>query len=218
MSTGAPPIETTVGDDLYDALAPLTYADAALGWPLAHYLSCVGLILEEIAVLVRTDDEGNDGWSAFADPTRCPDDFLYTLAQWAGVRYPRRMSLPDLRALIGPHAPGVWRGTKDAITVGVRRFIGPDGSLYFEERADGDPYKLRIFTFTSDTGANQAAIEAELRGLVPAGLILDYQVRVGQTYAMAHAQADTYADMAAKWATYGDMASAPPIIESEESP
>src|SRR5215467_15015329 len=97
------PDMTTVGADLYDSVAPLTFADEQLGWPLALYLSALGLMLDEVAGLVRIGDNGEDGWSAFADPARCPDSFLYTLAVWAGVRYPRRMTTDDLRALIGPH-------------------------------------------------------------------------------------------------------------------
>jgi hypothetical protein len=208
LSTGAPPIATTVGADLYAALEPLAYADASLGWPLANYVSAIGLILEDAAVLVRTDDAGNDGWSAFADPDRCPDDYLYTLAQWAGVRYPRRMSLTDLRDLIGPHAPGVWRGTKAAILASVRRWLEPGGLLYFEERADGDAYKLRIFTYTFDT-LNQEAIEVELLNVVPAGLIVNYEVREGPTWAQLKASDGTWGAVNANYATWRDVAVSP---------
>ena len=207
MST--PPLTTTVGADLYEAVEPLTWADESLGWPLALYLDAVGLILDEIAVLVRTDDLGNDGWSAFADPTRCPASFLYTLAQWAGVRYPRRMSEADLRVLIGPHAPGVWRGTKAAILAGIQRYLTPGGAIYFEERADGDPYKLRIFTYGFDT-LDEQAIRTELLNEIPAGLIVDYEVREGQTYSMLRDRVADYAEVKSTYATYGDVVAAPP--------
>lgn len=205
-----PPADmTTMGSDLYAAVEPLTYADESLGYPLANLLSSVGLMLEEVALLVRADDDGNDGWTAFADPLRCPDSFLYTLAVWAGVTYPRRMSKDDLRQLIGPHAPGVWRGTKDAILAAVRRYLAPGAPIYFEERADDDAYKIRIFTYTSST-IDEAAIRQELLGAIPAGLILDYQVRVGQTYGMVRDTHPTYADVKATYATYAEMAAAAP--------
>ena len=201
-----PPLSTVVGEDLYDAVAPLTGDDESLNWPLAIYCDANGLMLDEEARLVRSDDAGNDGWSAFADPQRCPDSYLFTLAQWAGVRYPRRMATDDLRALIGPRAPGLWRGTKAAITEAVQRYLTPGGSLYFEERADGNPYLLRIYTYTYDT-EDQAAIQRELLAVVPAGLILDYEVRDGQTYGMVTAQHLTYAQLRAKYPTYQAMAS-----------
>jgi hypothetical protein len=201
VSVSEPPIGTEVGQDLYDAVEPLTWADESVGWPLAIYLDCCATILDEIATLVRTDDDGNDGWSAFADPVRCPASFLFTLAQWAGVRYPRRMAEADLRALIGPHGPGMWRGTKAAILAAVERYLSPGGQLYFEERADGDAYKLRIFTYTYDT-LDEASIRRELLAVVPAGLILDFEVRDGQTYGMVRDSGQTYAEVLAKYGTY----------------
>jgi hypothetical protein len=193
--------QTQVGADLYDSVEPLTFDDEALGWPLANYLDAIGLILDEIAGLVRSDADGNDGWSAFADPMRCPDDFLFTLAQWAGVRYPRRMSTEDLRILIGPHAPGIWRGTKQALLDTVARYLTPGGSMYFEERADGDAYKLRIHTYAYDT-LDAAALENELLAQVPAGLILEYAMQEGLSYDELRQQVANYAEMRARFENY----------------
>jgi hypothetical protein len=206
VSTSAPPITTTVGQELYDSVEPLTYADEELGWPLALYCDALGLLLDEIALVVRSDDDGNDGWSAFADPARCPDDFLLTLALWAGIRYPRRMSLSDLRPLIGPQAPGLWRGTVAAITAAVQRYLIPGGQIYFEERADGDPYKLRIFTYADET-LDETALERELLISIPAGLILDYELRVGADYAQVKAGFATYSAVKAQFPTYDDLKS-----------
>jgi hypothetical protein len=214
MST--PPIDTQVGADLYAAVGPMTWADESLGWPLARYLSSNGLMLEEIAELVRTDADGNEGWTHFASPLRCPDNFLYTLAVWAGVTYPRRMARSDLRELIGPHGPALWRGTRDGIINAVRRFLAPGAPLYFEERAvtpdhpEGDPYYLRIFTY-SDSTLNQAAIEQELLHAVPAGLILNYEVRVGQTYGMLRDRCATYQDVKDMYPTYDDVRKDAPL-------
>ena len=208
--TGAP-ITTSVGLDLYAALEPLTGDDESVGWALAVYLDANGLMLEDVATLVREDAEGHEGWTAFADPARCPDSFLYTLAVWAGVTYPRRMSKDDLRALIGPHAPGVWRGTKGAILAGIQRYLEPGAQIYFEEQADGDPYLLRIFTYTWST-LDEAAIERELLHDIPAGLVVDYQLRSGQSYADALEATGTYADMKATYATYADMRNAHPDV------
>ena len=203
------PITTLVGADLYAALGPLTEDDESVGWALATYLDANGLMLEDVAALVRADAEGHEGWTAFADPSRCPDSFLYTLAVWAGVTYPRRMSKDDLRKLIGPHAPGVWRGTKGAILAGIQRYLAAGADIYFEERADGDPYKLRIFTYTWST-LDETAIRNELLHDIPAGLVVDYQLRSGQSYAQALEATGTYADMKATYATYADMRTAHP--------
>lgn len=211
---GDAPITTRVGADLYDALTPLAYADEEHGWALAHYCDAIGLVLEEVAALVRSDDEGNEGWTAFADPDRCPDGYLRTLAQWAGIRWPNRLGTDDLRELIGGKGSGLWRGTRSALIAAVRRYMTEGGSLYFEERADGDPYRVRIFTYGYDT-VDEAAIRTELLLNLPAGLLLEYQVRVGQTYGMLRDRTDalaapTYADMKAIYATYEDAHTARP--------
>lgn len=197
------PDMTQVGADMYEAVAPLTYADESLGHPLALYLSANGLMLDEVAGLVRASDAG-EGWSAFADPVRCPVSFLYTLAVWAGVRYPRRMTVDDLRDMIGPHAPGVWRGTKGAILSAVRRYLVPDARIFFEERADGNAYHLRIFTYTAET-LDEEAIRTELLGAVPAGLVLTYEVRIGQTYGEVTAGYASYDVVHTTFATYDEV-------------
>ena len=198
------PDMTVVGAELYDAVAPLTYADESLGWPLALYLSANGLMLEEVAALVRASDDGSDGWTAFADPARCPDSFLYTLGVWAGVRFPRRMTLSDLRDIIGPQAPGVWRGTKGAILSAVRRYLVEGSTIFFEERADGNAYHLRIFTYDSET-LNEDAIRDELLGAIPAGLVVNYEVREGQTYDQLEAGVTSYDDMSSTWSSYDEV-------------
>ena len=205
----APPLTTQVGGDLYDALEPLAFADEQLQWPLALFVDALALILEETAQLVRADDAGNDGWSAFADPQRCPTAYLYTLAQWAGVRYARRMQEQALRDLIDGRAPGLWRGTRSAIEESVRRYLAPGGTIAFIERALGNAYALTIFTFTHDT-LNEAAIRRELLLQVPAGLLLTYEVRVGQSYAMLRDRVTTYAVVKSTWATYKAVYNAPP--------
>jgi hypothetical protein len=203
------PITTQVGADLYDALEPLTYADEQLQWPLAYYLDALGLILEETAELVRADEAGNDGWSAFADPQRCPTAYLFTLAQWAGVRYPRRMDQQQLRDLIDGSAPGLWRGTRKAIEESIRRYLAPDGLIFFQERSLGNAYALTIFTFAHST-LNEAAIRRELLLQVPAGLLLTYEVRIGQDYGMLLGRLADYAAMKATWPTYQAVYEAPP--------
>ena len=198
------PDMTQVGADLYAAVDPLTFADESLGWPLALYLSANGIMLEEVAALVRSGPEGEDGWSAFADPARCPESFLYTLAVWAGVRYPRRMVASDLRAIIGPHAPSVWRGTKAAILAAVNRYLMEGATVYFEERADGNAYHIRIFTYEAET-LDEDALRTELLGAIPAGLILEYELRVGQTYDQLEASVATYDDMLTTFDSYDDV-------------
>ena len=189
-----------VATEIYQATAPMTYAEATLGYPWAAYLASLGLLLESELVLTGGDGD-HEPWTALADAVRCPSDWLNVLAQWAGVRMRSSYSETELRQLIGPHAPGLWRGTKDAMIAAARRFIGPDASLYFEERADGNAYHLRCFTYEYE-GGDPIQIEQALVAAKPAGIVLDYEQRVGQTYAMMIGKHSTYAAVKAAYATY----------------
>lgn len=57
---------------------------------------------------------------------------------------------------------------------------------------------------------DESAIRTELLNDVPAGLVVDYQLRSGQSYAQALEATGTYADMKATYATYDDMRTAHP--------
>ena len=221
MSTGTlpptPPFEMgEVATELYQATAPLTYEDAELGYAWAKYLTSLGLILESEMTLTGGDGQ-YEAWTALADPGRCPTDWLNTLAQWAGLRNRSAYSEAELRQMIGPHAPGLWRGTRDAMVAAARRFIGPTGTISFEERADGDAYFLRVFTYTYE-GGDPAQIEQALIAAKPAGINLDYEQRVGQTYLMMREKHATYADVKAAYHTYADAVSDLPIPDEDDSP
>lgn len=198
-----------VATELYASTAPLTYDEAARGYPWALYLTSLGLELEDEMILTGGDGQ-HEPWTAMADPVRVPDTWLGVLAQWSGLRHRSSYSNAELRALIGPHAPGLWRGTKDAMIAAARRFIGPDQPLYFEERANGDPYYLKLFTYTFSGGAPEQ-IEAALIGAKPAGIVLDYQQRVGQFYQMLCDRYATYADVNAAYDNYSDVTNDRPL-------
>jgi Phage tail protein (Tail_P2_I) len=205
------------GRDLYAATEPVAFADPENAWAWAHYMAALSLALDVVSTMVRDDAEGNPGWTALASPARCPEPWLRVLAQWAGVRRWDAISPDDLRALIGPRAPGLWRGTQSAIREAVRRFIPENADILFDERTGGDPYAIRVFTFDyyeHDPEQVRSAIEAAL----PAGLTLIYEVRSGQTYGMVRARHETYADVRAAYDTYADMRDARPIPgeQSEE--
>ena len=163
-------------------------------------------------------DSGEEQWIVLASPKRCPDAWLPVLAQWAGVRRPDTMSKDDLRALIGPRAPGMWRGTRAAMIAAVTRFMPegtpPEQMLYFEERADGDPYKLRVFTYEFVEHDSEAVQNALLHEK-PAGLTLEYDVRVGQTWAMLRDCGPTWWQVNQFYANWYEVLHQPPPPPSD---
>jgi hypothetical protein len=201
-----PPLDLgDTGRDLYAATEPIAFGDREHGWAWARFLAALAAILDPISEMVRADAEGNDGWTALASPRRCPEPWLRVLAQWAGFRRWDALSAADLRELLGGgHAPGMWRGTRGAMLDAVRRFLpeGAGDALYFEERADGDAYKLRVFTYAWAEVDERAVFDA-LWMAKPAGIFpVEYQVREGQAYFQARARVANYAEGRELWASY----------------
>lgn len=199
------------GRDLYAATAPLAWADPENDYAWAKYADALGELLDVIAEMVRDDADGNPGWTALASPARCPEPFLRVLAQWAGIRRWDALEPDDLRDLIGPRAPGLWRGTRDAMLAAVRRYLPPDSTdlLRFDERADGDPYKLRVFTYRF-VDHDPELVRAALEAAKPAGLTLIYEVRDGQSYDQLNSDCMNYAAMKGTYRDYAEVYSSMP--------
>ena len=171
------------GEEMYRNTEPIAYADADTGYAWRRFIAALSELLDPIAAITRPTD-GTQRWANLGSPRRCPSIWLPVLAQWAGVRRPDAMSEQDLRDLIGPTAPGMWRGTRAGLLATARRFLPEGASLYWEEFADGDPYHFRVFTFNTEPEV-EAQIREALLHAKPAGLFpFTYEVRVGQTWAM----------------------------------
>lgn len=186
----------STGETLYDGTRPAAFADPETGGAWAKLCDALAQLLDPIAQVTRPDDSSAP-WVVLASPDRCPADWLPVLAQWAGIRRPDVMSEADLRELIATGGPGMWRGTRANMIAAARRFLPPgmaDYLLYFEERADGDPYALRVFTYEF-VEHDPALVRAALSAAKPAGLTLDYEVRQGQAWFMLAEKMDSWADV-----------------------
>jgi hypothetical protein len=190
-----PPVELgDTGRDLYAATLPIAFADAENAWAWANFVGALSTLLDVIAEMARDDADGNAGWTALGSPSRCPAPWLRVLAQWAGVHRWDSMTEEELRDLIGPRAPGLWRGTPAAMRDAVNRYLPAGAPVYFVERAEGDPYLLRVFTFDYIEHDSEQ-VHAALTAAKPAGLTLDYQVRHGQTWGMLNQRAASWAEV-----------------------
>jgi tail protein P2 I len=207
-----PPDLGITGQELYDNTEPAQYNEPATDYAWARFLSALSLLLDPVADVTRPTS-GEDQWIVLASPERCPSAWLPVLAQWAGVRRPDALTEEQLRDLIGPTAPGMWRGTRAAMYAAVKRYYPPETppeAIYFEERADGDPYLLRVFTYET-WEHDPALVQQALLHEKPAGLNLIYEVRVGQTWGMLKQRKPTWGDVKADYATWGDVKLEAPI-------
>lgn len=193
-------------DLLLDALGPAfnRAADGGRNDTLAGWLDGPGHLLGEIDDLVR----GHDGWVWLLDPERTPAPWLPWLAQYRGVRL--REGLDDAsQRLRVREAAGQRRGTAAAVRAAARQLLTGDRRVELTERADGDPYRLAVATYTAQT-PDPDAVEAALRAEKPAGLVLVYEVRDGATYAqLAEMYPISYAELGWSYdppATYAELA------------
>lgn len=224
-SVTEPPLDLgDTGRDLYAATPTLARLDPDNEFAWAKYLAALSELLDVIAEMVRDDEQGNPGWTALASPARCPPPFLRVLAQWAGIRRWDALDPPDLRALIGPRAPGLWRGTVAAMVEAVRRFYPPGqfdpAYIYFEERAAVtgdetiDAYWLRVFTY-SFVEHDETAVRAALGAAKPAGINLIYEVREGQTWGMVRDSGLSWGEINETYDSWEDVRLARPTEQEE---
>jgi hypothetical protein len=205
------------GDELFAGTYPAAFADSENGYAWQLFCDALSELLDPIAQVTRPDD-GTEQWVVLASPYRCPTDWLKVLAQWAGIRRPDAMSEPELRDLIANGGPGFHRGTKSAMIAAIRRYLPPDtpdNLITFDEQADGDPYLLRVFTYTF-TPHNPALVLQALESAKPAGLTLVYEVREGQTWGMLNANWPSWGEVLAGYPTWGDVKHAPPTSQTED--
>lgn len=177
----------------------------------AKFLSALSYLLDPIADVTRPPDDSTR-WAVLASPSRVPDAWLPVLAQWAGVRRPDTMTSDELRDLIGPTGPGMWRGTRAGLLATVRRFLPEGAGVYWEEFADGDAYRFRVFTFNTDaetaTLIREALMHAKPAGLFP----FEYEVRVGQTWHMLNRRKASWADVKADYANWHEVLHDEPLL------
>lgn len=186
------------------------------GYAWRRFIGALSELLDPIADVVRPNGTFDDDarWTVLADPDLCPTAWLPVLAQWAGIRRPDAYTEQQLRQLIARGGPGFFRGTRAGMIAEIRRFLPPgtpDSHIYFEERADGNPYKLRVFTYTFEDHDPELVRQA-LAFAKPAGLYpFEYEVRVGQTWAMLNHRKQNWAQVKADYANWYEVLHDEPI-------
>lgn len=170
--------DTTFGAELYEALAPLDYADAENGYALRIVCDAVGTMAEELELLTRTDADGHDPWSIIMDAERAPAYMLPYVAQFVGQTIPVGTPEATARALIRSPS-NQERGTLAKVEHDVKATL--TGSQYVRviER-DGSPYRFSVFVRTSEC-PSPAETEAAILSSKPAGLALNFVVADGTT-------------------------------------
>jgi len=93
------------------------------------------------------------------------------------------------------------RGTTTAMIEAVKATLTGERRVALTERYGGDPWVVRVVTYTAET-PDPAATQAAALSEKPVGLVLDYRTAAGQSYAATTAEGKTYAQHTATGRTY----------------
>jgi hypothetical protein len=166
---------TRFADELRYRFAPVMTDD------LSTYLDGIAAMFAEVELLAREDDDGNPPWSQIMDIDLAASTFaLLWLAQLAGVRVPIGMEIEDMRDFIRL-AESRRRGTPAYMAEVAQRYLTGTKTVAMIERIGDEAYRIRVVTRASET-PDPAIVEAALRSVKPASLVLEYAAVDGTTW------------------------------------
>jgi hypothetical protein len=199
----AMPALTAVGEEMYEALDPLVRdgVDEANDFTAAKFCDARAVMFDEVAGIVRDQDDGTTGYAIVLDPYRCPAKLLPWLAQWEGVEIPPGMADDETRVLID-EAPAQQRGGPWAIVSLAQRYLTGTRTVTLYERLNGNPAVLGIRTRIAETPDPALLLAAVVKWQKPGGVVIDYATVTGATYGEAEAAAATYTIAEGASATY----------------
>jgi hypothetical protein len=164
------------GDELYEGVAPLAYADADNGYALRTLCYAIGELFAQVELLARADAAGNDPWSVIMDVDRALGYMLPYLGQFVGQAIP--VGTPDAVARDLIRSPSNQeRGTLAKIVTDAKRTLTGTQYIRVIER-DGSPWRLSVFTRTSET-PDPAATDAAIQAVKPAGIVVNHVTSAG---------------------------------------
>ena len=216
-STAVPTLET-FGQQLYDSMESMQYAEPDVGYHLATYCGGIGVMFQILEDYGRDeiDEAGKDapGWSQLVDINRCPPEALPWLGQFTGARFPPGLTEDQQRQWV-IDAPQWQRGTLSSYQSVAQPYLTGNQTLIIYERYDpanptvDSPYDITIYTYAPET-TDSVALEAALQANTPAGITLHYAALTGQTYQNVKTHNATYTIVRSTYATYDIMRQAPP--------
>jgi Phage tail protein (Tail_P2_I) len=195
--------------ELYEELAPIAIEDKAHGFALAHFVAAMGVMIQDIADLSRAPS----AWGDLVDPDTAPPEALGWLAQFVGIRLPQQITADEARAIIKDET-NFRRGTVRGIREAIQRLLTGTKHVGIIERADGDPYKIAVTTWTDET-PDPAAVTALLsddgpNAILPAGIIWTYATTAGtMLFGELKATGKTFGQVKTDYASFGALKNTP---------
>ena len=179
--------------DLYMAMEPLHYAEAELGFPLAHYCMALGEMFRRVDEITRQGET-----AVIMDPNTVPVAGIPWLGQFIGLTINPQWSEQNQRNYLYNRS-GFQRGTPRGMAAAAQQFLTGTQTVMLYERYEDNPWRLHVVTIDSETADPDLVLQA-LMNQKPAGIVLTYQ----------EVSSETYDELAAAHATYNAVAAAHP--------
>jgi len=156
------PAVSAAAERIYGQLGAYSDGDPETGWLLLRFCDALATIAARANEVLRDDARGS-GWRRMYDPDRAPEWALGWLSQHTGLVDLPAIAPAAQRALIRD-APGLRRGSLQAIAAAARSELTGTRQVVVRERDGGSRWRLRIVTYmaeTPDPGRVLAAITAQ---------------------------------------------------------
>jgi hypothetical protein len=146
---------------------------------LDGFLRAMATMFDQV-ILYSADTDEQEGWVTLFDPDLCPAEALPYLAQLVGEVLPTGLPEAAAREWIKDN-PNARRGTPESVFLAAQRKLVGNRFVSMLERYQGVIDMVAIRTNTSET-PNPAGTLADILAVLPADVVLDYQVVTGATW------------------------------------
>jgi hypothetical protein len=190
------PLVSPVTEEWYNMLGTLTKGDDT-DWIMLTLCASLGDQIYQL-VYPGLDVDVNDGWASVFDIDTAPDEFVAYLGQFIGTRLDDAdltgVSLSQQRSLV--RAKVGWdRGKPSAIAAAATTYLTGSQRVVVNEIYQGDPYKVSVWTYHSET-PDPAKVQAAILKQKPGGMLMYYNVVDGVPWDLLtgtwDAQTDTW--------------------------
>jgi Phage tail protein (Tail_P2_I) len=168
---------------MYEAMSPLAFAEADLGYPMLRFFKSIAYNVHEIYAMIT---ENGVPWSLSVSVDEVPSRYLDWLAQFVGVSFTQLQNLTSQqKRLIIKDAPGWKRGTPAAMVAAAQITLTGNKTVTMLERIGDDglehAYHLIVITYGEETPDPAKTLQA-LIAAKPAGIQMSHVVRTGQIW------------------------------------
>ena len=199
------PVVSAAAEELYEFLEAFVVEDEEdETWQTLLFCEALMGGTAQIVWNWVTDRTDMLGWAYLFNADLADTNALPWLAQFNGTKLRDDMSEQEQRDAIRTPA-GFSRGTLAYITEAPKQYLTGTRAVYVRER-EGGAYRLHMRTLLWET-PNEASVLAAILLQKPAGILLDYDVIIGQDWIDLMADHASWNAVMADYATWDEVRS-----------